>query len=78
VDYTGFNTINSQRFGQRFVGKVANPHDILLWSKSAVRKSKEEGKEDEENKAGLGLGLRPEQLDQTRIEYLVAQHLGDK
>ena len=40
VDYTGFSTINAQRFGQRFVGKVANPHDILLWHKAPVRKAK--------------------------------------
>ena len=26
VDYTGFTTINSQRFGQRFVGKVNGSH----------------------------------------------------
>jgi double-strand break repair protein MRE11 len=38
VDYTGFTTINSQRFGQRFVGQVANPHDILTWCKSATRR----------------------------------------
>ncbi len=40
VDYTGFSTINAQRFGQKFVGKVANPHDILLWHKAPVRKAK--------------------------------------
>ena len=40
VDYTGFTTINAQRFGQKFVGKVANPHDILLWHKAPVRKTK--------------------------------------
>lgn len=34
VDYTGVSTINSQRFGQKFVGKVANPHDVLHWHKS--------------------------------------------
>ena len=33
MDYTGFSTINVQRFGQKFVGKVANPHDVLLWHK---------------------------------------------
>lgn len=38
VDYTGFTTVNSQRLGQKFVGKVANPHDILLWAKSSKRK----------------------------------------
>ena len=40
VDYTGFSTINAQRFGQKFVGKVANPHDTLLWHKAPVRKAK--------------------------------------
>ena len=40
VDYTGFSTINAQRFGQKFVGKVANPHDILLWHKAPARKAK--------------------------------------
>ena len=40
VDYTGFSTINPQRFGQKFVGKVANPHDMLLWQKAAVKKAK--------------------------------------
>ena len=38
VDYTGFSTINSQRFGQKFVGKVANPHDVLHWHKAAAKK----------------------------------------
>ena len=40
VDYTGFSTINAQRFGQRFVGKVANPHDLLLFQKAPARKAK--------------------------------------
>jgi double-strand break repair protein MRE11 len=40
VDYTGFTTINTQRFGQRFVGRVANPNDIILWQKALVRKTK--------------------------------------
>ena len=38
VDYTGFSTINSQRFGQKFVGKVANPHDVLHWHKAAAKR----------------------------------------
>ena len=40
MDYTGFSTINAQRFGQKFVGKVANPHDVLLFSKAAARAAK--------------------------------------
>lgn len=69
VDYTGFSTINTQRFGQRFVGKVANPHDIVLWHKAPTRRPK--GAE-----AGLpGVATRPETLDEARIEDLIAEHL---
>jgi double-strand break repair protein MRE11 len=40
VDYTGFSTINTQRFGSTFVGRAANPHDIVLWQKAPARKLK--------------------------------------
>jgi len=40
VDYTGFTTVNVQRFGQKFVGKVANPQEVLLFSKPAARAAK--------------------------------------
>ena len=46
VDYSGgFSTINGQRFGQKFVGKVANPNDLLQFFKSAVRRRKEDAAE---------------------------------
>ena len=41
VDYSGYTTINSQRFGQKFVGKVANPNDIILFTKKSADKAKE-------------------------------------
>lgn len=72
VDYTGFTTINSQRFGQKFVGKVANPHDILLWAKSAQRAVKTEDPNSEEKANSM---YRPEALDQTKIEDLIASNL---
>ena len=31
VEHTGFSTLNNQRFGARFVGRVANPADILMF-----------------------------------------------
>ena len=34
VDYSGFSTIHSQRFGTRFVNRIANPKDLLLWAKT--------------------------------------------
>lgn len=46
VDYSGFMTINPQRFGQKYVGKVANPQDILIFSK-ATKRAKVEGKIDD-------------------------------
>jgi hypothetical protein len=67
VDYTGFGTVNSQRFGQKYVGKVANPHDMLLWAKAAARRVKEQQREADEEALAAGLGLtscRPEQLEQ--------------
>ena len=40
VDHTGFSTVNPQRFGQKFVGRVANPHDMLTWHKTPLRRVK--------------------------------------
>ncbi|KAG1655635.1 hypothetical protein FOA52_008873 [Chlamydomonas sp. UWO 241] len=75
VDYTGFSTINAQRFGQKFVNRVANPQDLLVWHKAPVRKARPDGSSrgvDESDEM-----LRPEQLDQQRIEDLVAANLHD-
>ncbi|GAX85793.1 hypothetical protein CEUSTIGMA_g13208.t1 [Chlamydomonas eustigma] len=71
VDYTGFSTINAQRFGHKFVNKVANPQDILIWHKAAARRVKSEGAQLYESEELL----RPEALDQQRIEDLVASNL---
>ena len=40
VDYTGFTTCNPQRFGQRFVDKVANPSELLLFQRKARKDDK--------------------------------------
>ncbi|KAL6785333.1 MRE11 [Auxenochlorella protothecoides x Auxenochlorella symbiontica] len=73
VDYTGFSTINTQRFGTRFVGQVANPHDIVLWQKPPARRAREESA----TRAGNApvVPIRPEALDEAHIEDLVSQHL---
>lgn len=74
VDYTGFSTINTQRFGQKFVGKLANPQDIILWQKKAVRRTKEPDAFAEAAAAG-GAAIRAGTLDETRIEDLISIHL---
>ncbi|XP_020534515.1 double-strand break repair protein MRE11 isoform X2 [Jatropha curcas] len=66
VDYSGFMTINPQRFGQKYVGKVANPQDILIFSK-ASRRGQSHAKIDDSER------LRPEELNQQNIEALVAE-----
>ncbi|PKA59958.1 Double-strand break repair protein MRE11 [Apostasia shenzhenica] len=67
VDYSGFMTINPQRFGQKYVGKVANPQDILIFTKAARKRQSMEDKLDDSEK------LRPEELNQQNIEALVAE-----
>ncbi|CAK7327537.1 unnamed protein product [Dovyalis caffra] len=67
VDYSGFMTINPQRFGQKYVGKVANPQDILIFSKTS-KKGRNEAKIDDSER------LRPEELNQQNIEALVAEN----
>ncbi|EFH40581.1 hypothetical protein ARALYDRAFT_495511 [Arabidopsis lyrata subsp. lyrata] len=66
VDYSGFMTINPQRFGQKYVGKVANPQDILIFSKASKKGRSEANIDDSER-------LRPEELNQQNIEALVAE-----
>ena len=73
VDYTGFSTINTQRFGQKFVNKVANPHDIILWQKAALRRPRPVGE-------GVSIVSQfkdrlPSAEDQMRIEDLISAHL---
>ncbi|KAL5213030.1 hypothetical protein ABZP36_023877 [Zizania latifolia] len=40
ADYSGFLTIIPQRFGQKYIGKVANPNDILVFSGSTQKHQK--------------------------------------
>ena len=43
VEYTGgFQTFNSQRFGQQFVNKVANPRDLLNFFRRRTAPAKRE------------------------------------
>ncbi|XP_056173275.1 double-strand break repair protein MRE11 isoform X2 [Syzygium oleosum] len=68
VDYSGFMTINPQKFGQKYVGKVANPQDILIFSKASRKGRSESANFDDSER------LRPEELNQQNIEALVAEN----
>uniref|UniRef100_A0A0E0EIL4 Double-strand break repair protein n=1 Tax=Oryza meridionalis TaxID=40149 RepID=A0A0E0EIL4_9ORYZ len=66
VDYSGFSTITPQRIGQKYVGKVANPNDIILFSRSAQQNRTREH-------TGGSEECEPNELDQQSIEELIAE-----
>jgi len=81
VDYTGFSLLNPSRFGQAFVGRVANPKDILNFHRAkktkniiSTAKTPEEQKAEED--ALFSRAVRPESLDTTKIEDLILSFLG--
>jgi double-strand break repair protein MRE11 len=76
VEYTGFNLINLSRFGQLFVGKVANPMDILNFfrKKIVVRATGQPNKQLE--KDILDAATKPDSMDEVAIEDLIESFLG--
>ena len=74
VEHTGFSTLNNQRFGAQFVGRVANPSDILLFHKKRSAESAKSGGASKKKSAALDM---PEQddIDDTNIEDLVKDNL---
>ncbi|QDZ22007.1 DNA double-strand break repair protein Mre11 [Chloropicon primus] len=73
VDYSGFTTINTQRFGQKFVGRVANPNDIVTF----VKKNKD-AREDPGAKLNQSSGrgkFIPDAQEQDCIDQLIADNL---
>ena len=81
VDYSGgFSTLNTQRFGQKYVGRVANPSDVIGFHKETRRTSaiQDDGKDP---MAGVGLddnggALRPDaQMDHAEIDRLIRRHI---
>ncbi|KDO27527.1 hypothetical protein SPRG_06794 [Saprolegnia parasitica CBS 223.65] len=79
VEHTGFPVINNQRFGGQFVGRVANPGDILLFTRNKGEKkdrtSKDEG--EKARKGGLLAPIRPPPPNDAvvRVEQILAAQL---
>lgn len=67
IDYSGgFEMFNSNRFGQKFVDKVANPKDILHFTRKKIITKKED-----KNDEGLQYAIRKENLEKSRVEDVV-------
>lgn len=80
VDYTGFTTINTRKFGQRFVRSVANPHDLLAFSKSSARGNRAahpyvDRKDEEVEPPDIIEGR--EEANQAQIEEFLSEQLGN-
>eukprot|EP00526_Cylindrotheca_closterium_P004416 CAMPEP_0113627434 /NCGR_PEP_ID=MMETSP0017_2-20120614/14209_1 /TAXON_ID=2856 /ORGANISM="Cylindrotheca closterium" /LENGTH=785 /DNA_ID=CAMNT_0000537691 /DNA_START=23 /DNA_END=2380 /DNA_ORIENTATION=+ /assembly_acc=CAM_ASM_000147 len=71
VDHSGFSVLNNQRFGAKFVGEVANPTDILLYSrKKAASQKKSTSKKLSEIEP-----IEPDDLETMKIEDLIVGEL---
>ncbi|KAL6658935.1 hypothetical protein ACP70R_002975 [Stipagrostis hirtigluma subsp. patula] len=66
VDYSGVTTINMKQFSQKYVGKVANPQDILAFSRSG--KSGQTTREAENSEE-----FDQSELNEQTIEALIAE-----
>ena len=74
VEHHGFSTLNNQRFGSRFIEKVSNLSDILLFHRKR-RLAVENVEASKDTKARLSVPLAPEELENTNVEELINDDL---
>ncbi|KAG7399543.1 Double-strand break repair protein mre11a [Phytophthora boehmeriae] len=77
VEHTGFPVLVNQRFGARFVGRVANPNDLLLFyrrKRDRVNALDKKGTAELE-KALLSRAVRPTPLASVTIEDILSKQL---
>lgn len=77
VDYTGFTTTNPQKFGARFVNRVANPSSLLKFTSKAKKRA--EGESSKKKREGKDVGEDDDEGgaedDQAQIKDLVGDFL---
>ena len=72
VDYSGgFEIFSVFRFGQKFVDKVANPRDMILFQRTAKKRMQSGDKDDIKGNTEALKNFRPESLDSARVEDMV-------
>jgi double-strand break repair protein MRE11 len=70
VEHTGFQTLNTQRFGAKFVDEIANSENILLFHrKKAVKVA--ESKATRKAREAMARPMDPDELERTNVEDLV-------
>ncbi len=73
-DYTGFETINENRFAQKFIDKVANPRSILQFYKKAGEAVAGESALDSEAAKVLHMHGGGEQLEYGKVQDIVHKY----
>jgi double-strand break repair protein MRE11 len=77
VDHAGFPAINQQRFGAQFVGDVANPSDILVFTKKKEKFTRARATEIPHGRMQEILETgEEEEINKIRIEDLIEETLG--
>ncbi|KAN0050710.1 hypothetical protein ACTA71_003858 [Dictyostelium dimigraforme] len=75
VDYTGYSTINPQKFGQRFQGRVANPNDVLLfYRKKPTATSSNKKQKDGELDVN---SIKEKEEDKIKVADFISEFLGN-
>ncbi|CAB1100076.1 unnamed protein product [Ectocarpus sp. CCAP 1310/34] len=80
VEHSDFPTLNNQRFGSQFMGKVANPSDLLLFYRrrnagGGAAGDSALGGGKSSRSGGLSDPIRPDNLADIRVEDLVTENL---
>lgn len=73
-DYTNFETINENRFAQKFIDKVANPRNILMFHKRASESITTESALDNEAAKVLRMHGGGEQLEYGKVHDIVNKY----
>ncbi|KAG5189147.1 Metallo-dependent phosphatase-like protein [Tribonema minus] len=77
VEHTGFPALSNSRFGARFLGRVANAGDMLLFrrARKAAGLTGAAAKRAAAGSAALALPIQPDAMDDIKVEHLVQDNL---
>ncbi|KYQ93419.1 DNA repair exonuclease [Tieghemostelium lacteum] len=70
VDYTGYSSVNPQKFGQTFAGRVANQNDILLFYRKKTQANSG-------TKKDIFEGEKTKNQDKIKVGDFISEFLGN-
>ena len=70
VEHSGFTSLNNQRFGAHLVGQVANPSDILLFTRKRKLVERKQAAVNAASSSAATTAIAPPDLNDTTVEEL--------